>query len=232
MTVSTLVTDIVLVDVVNFTRLPDEDQLSTVMLINDGIRDFLGILPVHCLLNVSEIVLSIIPTGDGFYVILNQQLAGYGPLFALSLRNDLFSLGKRKGDLYEGIKAAVHTGSALPFIDATGKRNYVGQGLNDCERILHDRYIREIATEFAGDMNYVVVSRESWESFNRCFPMNEFGDFLKMLGFRYSDEIAFVDTHGRRHDLRVVEISRTISIPPPRSPDAADRLKRADGSAP
>ncbi len=34
---TTFLTDVVLVDVVNFTRLSDEDQLVTGMMINDGI---------------------------------------------------------------------------------------------------------------------------------------------------------------------------------------------------
>ncbi len=228
---TTFLTDVVLVDVVNFTRLSDEDQLVTGMMINDGIKDFLGILPEHCLLHLNEIILSIIPTGDGFYVILNPQLAGYGPLFALSLRNDLLSVSKRRGGLYEGIRVVIHLGTALPFTDATGRKNYVGHGLNECERLIKNRSIRDKAIRFTGDKNYVLVSRDSWNQFNICFPMQEFGDFWKMLDFRVSDEFEFIDDHGRKHIARVIEISRQISIPPPRPRDALDRIKRsANGS--
>lgn len=225
-----IVTDVVLVDVINFTKLPDEDQLVTAMTINDGVRDFLEILPVQCLLQAQEIVLSILPTGDGFYVILNEGLVGYGPMFALSLRNDLLAVSRRRGGLYEGIKVAVHSGAALPFTDATGRKNYVGRGLNECERLLRDSSIKDEAVRFAGDKNYVLASQDSWTRFNQAFPSQEFGDFLRMLDFRYSEEHAFLDSHGEVHYARIIEMSRHVSILPPRASDALERIKRTAGA--
>lgn len=226
MEAKSILTDVVLVDVVDFSELANEDQLSTAMLINDGIKAFLNLMPQHALFQVSEIVSSIIPTGDGFYVVLREQMAGYGPLFALSLRNDLLFDGHRDRALDRGIRVAVHFGAALPFTDATGRENYVGQGLNDCERMLHSGTIREQARAFVGDGNYVIVSRDAWGRFGQSFPMDEFGDFLTLLGFRFSDEIEFTDHHGRLHVARIVEVARHVTIPPPRPHDAPDRIRR------
>lgn len=224
----TITTDIVLVDVASFSELSDDEQLVTAMAINDGIKAFLNIMPAQSLMQVSEIVLAIIPTGDGFYVILREEMAGYGPLFALSLRNDLLSESRRRGGLERGIRVAVHYGTALPFVDATGKENYVGQGLNDCERLLRHRSIREKAMAFVGDRNYVIVSRDAWERFASGFPMEEFGDFLRMLAFRFSDEYDVTDHHGRHHVARILDVSRLVTIPPPRPHDAPERIRRSN----
>lgn len=226
-----ILTDIVLLDVVNFSKLDDSAQLVAATRINHGIRTFLDILPSQSLLQHDEVVLSVIPTGDGFYVIMHQELAGYGPLFALSLRNHFLATMTPDSPLAGGIKVAAHLGTALPFIDATRRVNYVGHGLNDCERIMRDRRVRERARQFAGDENYVIASRSSWERFHECFPTDEFGDFFRVIGFRNSEEIEFADAHGRTHAARAIEISRLVSVPPPRPVDAKARQDRTRAAA-
>ena len=82
-------TDIILLDIAGFSKLSDEGQLASVLLLNEELRRFLKRLPVRSYQKVHQIVLDVIPSGDGFFIILNQAFAGYGPLCALSIRSHM-----------------------------------------------------------------------------------------------------------------------------------------------
>ena len=84
---SRIVTDILLLDVVGFWKLPDSSQFEqhsdypTLTVGGTSCVDWCAIA------TRSELGDCVLPTGDGFYFILHPALAGYGPLLALTLRN-------------------------------------------------------------------------------------------------------------------------------------------------
>jgi len=212
----TIVTDIVLLDIVEFSMLSNADQFVAVNLITELLRECIRIWGLPALLKTDQIVAGFAPTGDGFYVILNPALADYGPFLALALRNR-FLVDKKRGSLpYHGIRVAVHFGEAVEFTDITGRVNFVGDGLNDCARLLQDKQIRTKAKQFAGDSNFVVVSQTSWQRFSRAFPPETTLDFMNAVKFLASEEHSFLDKHGKEHCARLIESSRHSAICPPR----------------
>ncbi len=221
--INAIVTDILLLDVVGFSTLSNHDQFISALLINNKIRESIQTLGIQTLLEPDEIVSGLISTGDGFYVILDRKVAGYGPFFALSLRN-YFLL---ESDLYHGVRIAVHLGSAIPFVDVTERNNFVGEGINDCSRLLENKKIVKKALKFSGDSNSVIISRECWEHFTTMFPLDGISDFFDMIDFRYSKEYGFKDKNGRPHYARFIESSRFVELFPPRP---HDMKKRPDGT--
>src|SRR5215216_1848985 len=131
-----ITTDIVLMDIVGYSLLKNEEQLYTVKVMNNCLSK---LIPLMSKLSGIEqqVVQGFIPTGDGAYIILNHEFCGYGLLLGLSIRNHLLWTSKEfLNDLYKGVRIAAHMGKVLPFNDITGRTNYVGDGLNDCARLL------------------------------------------------------------------------------------------------
>src|SRR5438552_1902002 len=128
-------TDILLFDVVEFSRLTTSDQYKTALLFSDAARQTTINLAAASFLKPSEFVVGLVATGDGFYVLLDSASSGYGLFFALSMRNSLLISNKRAGSLFKGVRAAINTGEAVPFIDLTNSLNFVGDGMNDTARL-------------------------------------------------------------------------------------------------
>ncbi len=224
-----VITDIVLIDVVEFSRLSDEDQMKTVLVMNHEIVSVIGLLCGQTLRDPAEAVLGLIPTGDGTYVILHPGIGGYGPLFAVSIRNCLLMASQNAGGLFKGVRVAAHLGSAMPYYDLTGRTNFVGSGLNNAARLLQlPDDIKKEAEGFSGDKNFVVVSRDCWRHFEKAFALKRQRKFYNAMKFRWSNLRSTPDKHPRtrKHRFRFVESSRHVVVNPPRPSDIQARMKQ------
>ncbi|MBF0621063.1 MAG: hypothetical protein HQL54_03975 [Magnetococcales bacterium] len=199
-------TDIILVDVIAFSTLPDPLQYATAMIINSGIAEAVSLIGIPEPENDRQSILGVVPTGDGFYIILDQHLAGFGLLVALGLRNILLFKSRKFGSPYAGARASVHFGPATPFQDATGKENFIGSGLNDCARLQSlPSEQKKLGERFAKDANWVNISRECW---NNAAHIGLYHQLKQQADFRISEEHLFRDKHGFEHICRFVDISR------------------------
>ncbi|MGA2678521.1 MAG: hypothetical protein ABSF37_04360 [Sedimentisphaerales bacterium] len=226
-------TDILLLDVVGFSKLPNDKQLATAIVITKELKETIGLLTRLTFVQKDEVVLGFIPTGDGFYVILHPAFAGYGIFLAISLRSSLLLAAKRAKNLFSGIKTAVHLGDAFPFEDITGKTNFVGDGLNDCARILNAKADQCPAPKIPEDDNYVVISESAYNQFEITYPVSEDNKiskdnkvFLNTIGFKKSDFFKITDKHKKVHVACFIECSRHVAIQPPPPPDIKERMER------
>lgn len=220
-------TDILLMDVVGFSCLPNEKQLATAMVITEKLKETIGLLVNQALLDQPEVVLGFVPTGDGFYVILQPEFAGYGVFLAASLRSSLLLASKKSGVLFAGIRTAVHLGDALPFVDITTKRNFVGHGLNECAQFLEATPQQSPTEGIPEDSNYLIVSEPAWAWFGKAYPASEqMEEFFGTIKFRWSESFMVVGKHGREHEVRFVECSRHMAIKPPAPADIDQRVER------
>jgi hypothetical protein len=216
-TVPEFVTDILLFDVVGFSLLSNERQFWTVQEMTGCLRKYVRPLTGPESLPESQAVLAFIPTGDGFYVLLDPAACGFGIVLALAIRNS--TLRKARTGLFSGVRAAVHSGVALEFTDITGRRNYVGDGLNDCARLLSlPPDLLDVAGSFAGDDNYVIVSAAALSRFQEAYGVNQATALASHGQLRFSGEVAVPDKHGHLHRAVFVEASRSGEIEPIRPP--------------
>jgi hypothetical protein len=220
-------TDILLLDVVGFSKLSNDKQLATAIVITKKLEETIGLLVTQAFLEQNEVVLGFIPTGDGFYIILHPSFAGYGVFLAISLRSSLLLAAKRANNLFSGIRTAVHLGDAFPFKDITGKNNFVGDGLNDCARLLCAKSNQSPTSGIPEDVNYVVVSESAYHQFEKSHPLSE--DMKAWFGtirFKKSDYFSIEDKHGKKHVGCFIECSRHIAIKPPPPSDIKERMER------
>lgn len=220
-----ITTDIILIDVVGYSKLPNEDQLRTVNEIGAGLSTWVHFLAEMSDLRKGEVFVGFIPTGDGMYVLLNPIVCGYGLLLGLSIRNYLVWNSEcfLKG-LYKGVRVGINTGKILSFDDVNGNRNYVGDGLNDCARLLSIEDQDAIA--FSGDTSYVVASESAYYWFGQLYAGADGRRFLSTIRFRISEQKQITDKHNKTHTAYLVEASRSAAIQPP---NRRPRRKRGDG---
>ncbi len=198
-------TDILLIDVVDFSLLSDDDQYATVLIINHGIVEAMNFIGIPAVLDETEVVKGVVPTGDGCYVILNPKLAGFSPILALGLRNILLFRSKQAKRVFAGVRVSVHYGEVIPFNDATGKENFIGSGMNDCARLQSvPAHLKRVAEQFSNDKNWVNVSKECWDHSVDKFDYRR----ISNMEFRFSDEFSFKDKHNLTHACRFLEMSR------------------------
>ena len=218
------VTDIILFDLVGYSLLSDEDQYTTIYLINEKLNDFLRLLYGQSFLNTEEVVLGFAPTGDGAYIILNHTIAGYGLFLAISLRTTLLQLKCQANDLFTGVRAAIHFGAAIPIEDLTGNKNFVGTGLNDCARLLSIDKETIAGQQHIKDENYIVISSSALHEFRDKYSGKKMDEFLKVIEFEIGEEIIFKDKHGKEHKTYFVESSRHVAVTPPKPKDIEKRM--------
>lgn len=228
--IETHVTDIILFDINGYSCLSDEDQYLTIYLINRKLKEFLDILHGQSFLKTEEAILGFAPTGDGAYIILNHNIAGYGLFLGISLRTSLLQLQNQTNNLFSGLKTAIHFGTACPIQDITGNQNFVGNGLNNCFRLLDLAKSEESkAKEFVGDDNLIIASKEAKEQFYNLYPKDKIQGFLDRIEFRFSDDISKQDKHyeenKKTHIGSFLECSRLVQIVPPKPPDINERLR-------
>jgi hypothetical protein len=209
-----ITTDIILIDIVGYSLLTNEEQLYTVEVINTDLSKWIHFMAELTNLRKEEVLLGFIPTGDGMYLLLNPIICGYGIPLALSIRNYLIYTSKElMKSLYQGVRAGVNMGTVLSFDDVNGNRNYVGSGLNDCARLLSIK--NEDAIKFCGDTNYVVVSESAYFWFRKLFSGDDAESFLSSMEFKMSEQIQITDKHTNVHNAYLIEVSRYVGIQPP-----------------
>lgn len=199
-------TDIVLVDIISFSKLTTTQQLELIEFLTQSYKRMLEKLLSNSDMNLSQMVLGFIPTGDGFYSILNSRMKGFGAILALSL-NHLSELISAKLPYFKGIRIAVHTGHVYEFTDILGHENYIGDGLNHCARFLeHKDYT--ISTVF--------VSKDAYASFKKFLDI--YPDFEALLleqEFKHSRLQTFKDKHDNTWSGYLVWLRRGSVINPP-----------------
>jgi len=192
-TLKEIVSDIILIDIISFSKLSLEQQFISAQLLTDMLSETRTKLIGH---GASGFIYAMIPTGDGFYIILEPNYAGYGLLFALSLRNNTLNLLKKTNSLFQGVRLSVHLGSGAKFQDVNGGTNYVGPGLNYAARLLSiNPDQKQDAKQFYGHDNLVIVSKSAWDQFNEVLEPQKHKDYYDALKLRYSEYRRIVDKH-------------------------------------
>lgn len=212
----TFKTDVVLLDLVCFSKRPIEDQEKSISLLQAKCDEFIRLWVQPDSLGPHEPA-RFIPTGDGFYVVLVPVLVGYGVLLALSLRNRAYenSLGYEKGKeqfRIGEVRASVYRDEIKPFKDINGSLNFVGPGMTGAMRLLEAvcRRKRTIQT-FYGDDYVTIVSAplaletEKWLG----------SGYLDVIKWRKSRQFSIHDKHSIRHEAVFVDISRHVKFQPP-----------------
>ena len=219
------VSDIILADVVGFSCLSNEKQYVAAQVFSDSVRNAVGLLSNQSFLHEKEWLLGMIPTGDGFYVLLKHHVAGYGPLLALSLRS---WMTKRTGSAVGAMRMAVHTGPMVAFEDVAERENWVGDGLNDCARFLSDKTVRSEGEKLTVDESFIVISQDANTCFEKTFPpANEaVRDYFEALGVQRLGGVEFTDKHGKKHKGLFLEGSRHVLLKPPPPADLQERMSR------
>lgn len=212
-------TDIILLDIIKFSLLSNERQYQCLYYLNKIIRTITNLLEVGSVLRGEKVIEGAIPTGDGSYFILNSRIAGYGPLLALFLRNFLLLNNRLLNNLFSGVRTSVHHGSIIP-IRFLGTKNFVGDGLNVCARLLAGSVQSKAKHFYRDDSNYVVVSGGAWETFNALFPpgIADVTAYLDKISFSHSREFSIKDKHKGRpgYKIRFIDSAKLIGSAPPR----------------
>ncbi len=117
--VQSVETEVVLVDIEKFSLLSARDQVIAAVIANGELEKFLALSSGQSAMNVDEVVAGFVTTGDGFYVILQPSLVGYGLVLGLSLRSMLLNASKENKQYLKGIRVGVHRGTLTAFEDIT-----------------------------------------------------------------------------------------------------------------
>jgi hypothetical protein len=220
-------TSVILFDLIDYSKLSDDDQFLSIKLLSDSLSKTIRILFGQSFLEIDEILLGIIPTGDGAYLILKHNFADYGLLFALSVRTMVLHVQQRTKGLFQGIRTAVHLGVVIPVQDLTGGKNFVGTGLNNCARLCaHAPSPSQLAQVNCKDQNWVIISHDAYELFDAKYSFPAAMSYRQAIKLVVGDEFEFPDKHEQRHRARLVESSRHVAISPPKPPDIDRRLEK------
>jgi hypothetical protein len=128
-------TDIVLIDIIDFSRLSMDEQLEIISYLSLTYKKMIQKMVKTSGIPMEKMLQGIIPTGDGFYCILHPTLKGFGPILGLSFIHFSDFIAKEY-PYFKGIRVAVHTGKVHRFEDILGHENFVGDGLNECARYI------------------------------------------------------------------------------------------------
>lgn len=223
-------TDIVLVDVVGFSKLTSEQQVTAAVIINGELERSIKLSNSFSAREMEEVVAGFVPTGDGFYVVLQPEMTGYGLSLAISLRAALLNASERSEDagsgaLYEGIRVASHFGEVCQFYDVTGKENFVGHGMNECARILSVKP-SDAPKGFLEDDNFVVSSNTSLDAHAALHASDEAKNYFSSLGLKTTETQVLVDKHSFNHRYSFVEFSRRVAFNPPKPSDFEERVQQ------
>ncbi len=209
--------DIVLVDIIDFSRLNMPQQLELITYISQTYKKMIHKMLKSSGIALDKMLLGMIPTGDGFYCILHPSLKGFGSILGLSFIH-FSDFIARDYPYFQGLRVAVHTGNVYRFEDILGHDNFVGDGLNECARYVEIKNLI-VNTVFASDAAYL-----SLEAFLEDHP--DFAKLLKEREFRHSAPHAFVDKHKINRHGYLIWMRQGGIIPPPK-PDLLLTTKRS-----
>ncbi len=199
-------TDIVLVDIISFTKLTPPQQLELIEYLTMTFTRMIEKLLANSDMSLSQMVLGFISTGDGFYCILNPKMKGFGTILGLSF-NHFSELISNKLPYFKGIRIAVHTGRVYEFVDILGHNNFIGDGLNHCARFLeHKDY--SISTVFISKPAYT-----SFKNFLDIYP--DYEALLLEQEFKRSRLQTFNDKHNNSWSGYLVWLRKGGVINPP-----------------
>jgi len=201
-----IVTDIVLIDIINFSELTSQEQLEIVNFLTKSFRKMIEKMLVNSNTPLSKFIIGFVSTGDGFYCILNPRLKGFGPILGLSFNHFSEHISKRY-PYFEGIRIAAHTGEANEFTDILGSKNFIGDGLNDCARYLE---IKSFA------ISTVMVSEEAYRSLTNFLKLHkDFNTLLAKRGLQKSSVQSFKDKHGKEKKGCLIWLRQSGIMNPP-----------------
>ena len=200
------ITDIILIDIINFSKLEIEHQLEIINYLTKSYKLMIEKMLLNSSMPLNKLILGFVSTGDGFYCILNPRLKGYGTILGLSFNHFSEQIAK-KFPYFEGIRIAVHTGKVYEFTDILGHKNYIGDGLNDCSRYLEFK-------NYA--ISTVMVSEDAFQSFERFLNLHkDFKTLLIQREFKHSNPYLFYDKHGQEKKGSLVWLRNSGVINPP-----------------
>lgn len=199
-------TDIVLIDIINFSKLTDVQQLEIINFLTRSYKKMIETMLTNSNMTLSKLILGYISTGDGFYCILNPRLRGYGTILGISFNHFSDQIAK-KFPYFQGLRIAVHTGKVSQFTDILGNPNFIGHGLNDCARFLEFK-------NFA--ISTVMVSSSAFESLKSFLHIHkDFHTLLIEREFKHSEIYTFYDKHGKEKRGSLVWLRKSGIITPP-----------------
>ncbi len=202
-----ITTDIVLIDIIDFSLLEMDEQLEIISYVSSTFRKMINSMLRASGFKMDDIFLGLIPTGDGFYSILDPKLRGFGPILGLSFTH-FSSLIEQEFSYYKGIRVAVHTGNIYKFKDVLARENFVGDGLNECARYVG---IKDLIS------NTVIISDKSFERFEiflQNFP--QYNELLAKCKFKRGSMHKIVDKHGFERLGYLIWMNQGAIIPPPK----------------
>jgi hypothetical protein len=135
---------IVLIDVVDFSKYDDKCQAAVLHILNDAINISLDRIR-RSSIKSERIFEKIISTGDGYYIIFNEELNATFFRTAIYFMSDLINIQKRHfekigTDIKESEIVRIRISCTLNtvdfFRDVLGSGNCYGIGLNEASRIL------------------------------------------------------------------------------------------------
>lgn len=199
-------TDIVLIDIINFSKLSSAEQLEIVIFLTKSFKKMLEKMLLNSGTELKKFIIGFVSTGDGFYTILNPRLKGFGAILGLSF-NHFSERISNKYPYFEGIRIAVHTGEVNEFIDILGNKNFIGDGLNDCARYVEVKYFT---------ISTVMVSESAYNSLKKFLQRHrDFDQLLKKRELKKSSLHIFVDKHGEVKRGSLIWLRNSGIINPP-----------------
>lgn len=201
-----LITDIVLIDIINFSQLSSSQQLEIVVFLTKSFKKMIEKILANSSTPLSKFIIGYVSTGDGFYCILNPRLKGFGPILGLSFNHFSEHISK-KYSYFQGIRIAAHTGEVNEFEDILGCKNYIGDGLNDCARYLEIKNFT-ISTVMVSDIAYANLKKflTLHKDFNALLTKHE----LKKSTMQH-----FEDKHGYKKQGCFIWLRESGIINPP-----------------
>lgn len=199
-------TDIILVDIINFSQLDSVQQLEIIQFLTVSYTKMVETMLANSQMKLKDLMLGFISTGDGFYCILNPRLKGFGTILGLSFNHFSEYIAQRY-PYFRGIRVAIHTGEVYQFTDILGHDNYVGDGLNECARYIEFKDYT-ISTVIVSDTAY-----RSFQKFLELYP--DYHALLVEHQFKRSSQYSFYDKHGTLLHGYMVWLRRGGIINPP-----------------
>jgi len=201
-----LITDIVLIDIIDFSKLSSSQQLEIVVFLTKSFKKMIEKMLVNSSTPLAKFIIGFVSTGDGFYCILNPRLKGFGAILGLSF-NHFSEHISRKYPYFKGIRIAAHTGEVNEFTDILGSKNFIGDGLNDCARYLEVKNF---------NISTVMVSDTAYESLKKFLILHkDFNTLLAKHGLQKSSLYTFEDKHNNEKRGRLIWLRKSGIINPP-----------------
>jgi len=200
-------TDIVLIDIIDFSRLDSQQQLQLISFLTRSYRKVIEKMLLAEKISLESFIIGFISTGDGFYSLLNPRYRGYGLILGLSFNHFSEQIAK-KFPYFRGIRIAVHTGKVSKFKDILGHDNFIGDGLNDCARYLELK-------DFT--ISTVMVSQNAYNYFKTFISCKkEYERILQEREFKRSNIYTFTDKHNIEKHGYLVWMRKSGIITPPK----------------